>query len=341
MTVGGKTAPAFSALPPSVAVAAAGGAEAAPGQMKGGIDYSLPSWFKSSFLHFRDDVEEARKQGRHVMVFLHLDQCPYCARMLRENFVTGESRDFMQKHFDVIGINIRGGAEVTWIDGATYSERALAGKLKAFATPTIVFLDLDGNQVLQLTGYRDPRALRAALEYVQGKHYRRQPYTAYLAARDQPAAYALRSHPQFANTTNFKGYRKPLAILFEDQQCAECARFHDKTLNHPAVLAEMKKFQFVRLDTGSSQKIVAPDGKTMTPGQWASALDMSYRPAVVLFNEGREIFRVDGRLYHFHFKETLRYVSGGYYKQYDSYPSYNAARRDELLKQGVDINYAE
>jgi len=322
-------------------VAGPAGAETIPGKMKGGVNYSLPPWFKSSFLHFRDDVEEARQQGRHVMVFLHLDQCPYCARMLQENFVSGETRDFVQKHFDVIGINIRGGAEVLWIDGATYSERALAGQLKAFATPTIVFLDLDGNKLLQLTGYRDPRALRHALEYVQSKSYRSQTFTAYLAARDKPAVYTLRNHPQFATATNFKGYQKPLAILFEDRQCAECARFHDKTLNHPDVLAEMKKFQFVRLDTGSSQPIVALDGKTMTPAQWAKALDLSYRPAVVLFNEGREIFRVDGRLYHFHFKETLRYVSGGYFKRYDSYPSYNAARRDELLKQGIDINYAE
>jgi thioredoxin-related protein len=322
-------------------IAAPAGADTATGQLKGGVNYSLPSWFKSSFLHFKDDVEEARRQGRHVMVFLHLDQCPYCARMLKENFESGDTRDFMQRHFDVIAINIRGGAEVTWIDGASYSERALAGKLKVFATPTIVFLDLDGNQVLQLTGYRDPRALRAALEYVQTKRYRSQPFTAYLAARDRPALYQLRDHPQFATVTNFKGYQKPLAILFEDRQCAECARFHDKTLNHPDVLAELKNFQFVRLDTDSSQPIVALDGKTMTPAQWAKALDLSYRPAVVLFNEGREIFRVDGRLYHFHFKETLRYVSGGYYKRYEDISKYNAARRDELRKRGIDIDYAE
>jgi len=324
-----------------LAVAGSAGAETAPGKMKGGVTYSLPPWFKSSFLHFHDDVEEARQQGRHVMVFLHLDQCPYCARMLRENFVSGESREFMQKHFDVIGVDIRGGAEVVWIDGATYTERALAGKLKAFATPTLVFLDLDGSQVLQLTGYRDPRALRAALEYVQSKRYRSQPFTAYLAARGKSAVYALRDHPQFATSTNFKGYQKPLAILFEDRQCAECARFHDKTLNHPDVLAEMKKHLFVRLDTDSSQPIVTPDGKRMTPAQWAKALDLSYRPGLVLFNEGREVFRVDGRLYHFHLKETLRYVSGGYYKRYDNISKYNAARRDELLKQGIDINYAE
>jgi thioredoxin-related protein len=311
------------------------------GQMKGGVRYTLPAWFKGSFLHFQDDVDEARKLGRHVMVFLHLEECPYCDRMLKENFTSGETRDFIQKHFDVIGVNIRGDVETVWIDGKTYTERQLAGLLRAFGTPTIVFLDLDGKKLLQLTGYRDPRAFRQALDYVQTGSYGKQSFTDFVAARDKPAVYAFREHPQFVAMTNFKDYKKPLAILFEDRQCAECARFHDKTLNHPEVLAELKKFLVVRLDTDSPQPIVRPDGGSTTAAQWAKALDLSYRPAVVLFNEGREIFRVDARLYHYHFKESLRYVSGGYYKQYDSISRYNAARREELMGQGIDINYAE
>jgi hypothetical protein len=38
---------------------------------------------------------------------------------------------------------------------------------------------------------------------------------------------------------------------------------------------------------------------------------------------------------------VLRYVSGGHYKRFASIPQYNAARRAELLKQGIDIDYAE
>jgi hypothetical protein len=86
---------------------------------------------------------------------------------------------------------------------------------------------------------------------------------------------------------------------------------------------------------------VDPDGNATTPADWVKALGLSYRPATVLFNEGQEIFRVDSRLYHFHYKETLRFVSGGHYRRYDSYSQYSAARRAELLGQGIDINYAE
>lgn len=316
-------------------------AETTPGRMKGGEIYSLPSWFKPSFMDFRSEVDEARQQGRHVMAFLHLDECPYCARMLKENFVSGDNRDFMEKHFDVIGVNIQGNLEVTWIDGATYTERTLARRLGAFATPTIVFLDPDGNKVLQLVGYRDPRTLRHALEYVQGKSYGNQTFAAYLAARDQPPVYALRAHPRFTEVVDFKGYDKPLAILFEDRHCADCARFHDKTLSRLDVMEEMGKYLFVRLDSESNRQIVDLKGATTTPAQWAKDLKLSYRPAVVLFNEGREIYRIDWQLYQLHFREALRYVSGGHYKQFGSLSQYKTAYRAELLKSGVDIDFAE
>jgi thioredoxin-related protein len=317
------------------------GAQTAPGKLTGGVKYTLPPWFKLGFMDFKHDVEDARKQGKHVMAFMHLDECPYCERMLQENFVSGENQAFMRKNFDVIGINIRGDLEVAWIDGKTYSERALAQHLKVIATPTVVLLDLDGNKVLQLNGYRDPLAFRYALEYVQSNTYRKQSFAEYVAARDKPAAYTLRDHPQFARMTNFKDFRKPLAMLFEDKSCADCARFHDKTLSRPEVIAEMKKFTFVRLDTDSRQPIVDVDGRTTTAAEWAKSLGLTYRPAVVLFDEGKPVFRMDTRLYHFHFKEALRYVSGGWYKQYPVKSQYSAARREELLRQGVTIDYSE
>lgn len=317
------------------------GAQDKPGTLKGGIVYSIPSWFKPSFLDFREDVAEARRENRHVMLFLHLDECPYCARMLSESFVAGDNHTFIRDHFDVIAVNVRGAQEVKWIDGVTYTEQALSRQLKAFGTPTLVFLGHQGDVVLKLVGYRDPGALRVALDYVNDRRYANEPFANYVASRGQPAVYTLRDHPQLSAVRDFSGYRGPLAILFEDRSCTDCARFHDKTLNHPDVIAEMKPFLFVRLDTGSAEPVVGLDGRSMASAEWAEALGLTYRPAIVLFDEGREIFRMDGGLYHFHFKEALRFVSGGYYKRYPSMSSYNAARRIELRNQGIDIDYSE
>lgn len=134
-----------------------------------GTAYTLPQWFKPSFLDFRQDVAEARSRGRRVMVFAHLDNCPYCARLLEENFVSGENYDILRKHFDVIAVNVRGALDVTWTDGAAYTERTLARHLGVRGTPTLIFLGEDGSKAAQLNGYQDPRTLRTTLELVRRK----------------------------------------------------------------------------------------------------------------------------------------------------------------------------
>ncbi len=311
------------------------------GKLMGGVAHAMPGWFKTSFLNFPEDVKEAGAAGKHVLVFLRLEECPYCARMLEENFRQGPTKEFIQKNFDVIAVDIRGGGETVWVDGKEYTETALAGQLKVVATPTIVLLGMDGKPVLQLTGYRDPPALRRALDFVQSQSYRKMTFAEYLSKQDKQTVYKFRDHPQFAKPTNFKGYQKPLAILFEDQNCGECARFHEKTLNHPDVLAEMKPFLFVRLDADSNEPIVDLAGNSTTPAKWSKALGLTYRPAVALFNEGELRNLIDNRLFHYHFKERLRYVSGRHYEIYLTTPGYNAMRREELLKQGINIDYSE
>jgi thioredoxin-related protein len=107
------------------------------------------------------------------------------------------------------------------------------------------------------------------------------------------------------------------------------------------VQAELAKFKVVRLDAYSASPIVDIDGRKTTPREWARRLNIVYRPGVVFFNEGKERMRMDGMQYHYHFKELLRYVSGRHYRQHATFSSYNAARREELLQQGVVIDYSQ
>lgn len=316
-------------------------AETPPGRVTGGRAHQLPDWFKSSFLNFQDEVDEARQAGRHILVFMDLNDCPYCARTLDENFRQGENASFIQKNFDAIAVNVRGDREVTWIDQATYTEQQLAIKLKVVGTPALVFIDPDGKKVLQLNGYRTPATLRDALEYVHDKAYRNQSLADYIEKKQKAPVYTFRDHPRFEKVTDFAGYRKPLAVIFEDRNCADCDGFHSKVLNHPDVLAELKPFRVVRLDAYAETPIVDLSGKRTTPRGWAASLGLTHRPGVVLFDDGKEAGRVEGRFYHFHFKEMLRFVSGQHYERYDRFGAYLNDRQPELLRQGVDIDFGE
>jgi thioredoxin-related protein len=284
----------FTALAIALSIAGAPAtAEAAPGKMTGGVKYDMPEWFKMSFLDLKDDLNEANVHGRQIMLFLHLEECPYCARLLDENFREGAAREFIERHFDVIGIDIRGGRTVEWFDGHQYSELALAKMLKVYATPTIIFLDPEGKTALRLDGFRKRQSFRQALDYVQQKAYRQESLTSFVAKLQQ-APYRLRAEPMFRELTDFKNYRKPLAVMFEDKDCTDCDEFHDKVLTHPEVLPELSRFTVVRLDAHSEQPITDINGKRTTPKQWVEQLGLTYRPGFVLFNEGKERARVDG-----------------------------------------------
>ena len=312
-----------------------------PGRMTGGKAHVLPDWFKQSFLNFKEEAEEARKTGRHVLVFMDLNDCPYCARTLDENFHRGENMEFIRKNFDVIAVNIRGASDVLWIDGASYTEQELARILNVVGTPALVFIDPDGKKVLQLNGYRSPPTLRLALEYVHAKAYRNQSLSSYTEKKQRAPVYVFRDHPRFETLTDFAHAKKPLAVIFEDKNCADCAGFHDKVLNHPDVLAELKPFRLVRLDAYADTPITDISGRRTTPRAWAASLGMTHRPGVVLFDQGKEAARSEGRFYHYHFKEMLRFVSGGHYKHHDRFGSYLAERQSSLLRQGIDIDFSE
>ena len=322
---------------------AAGGiaAELPRGKMTGGIAYELPVWFKNSFLEVRDDAAEAGAQNRHLLLFMHLADCPYCARLLDENFRQGETKDFLQQHFDVIAIDIRGSHAVEWLDGRSYTEKELADVLKVVGTPTLLFVDEQGKVVLRLNGYRQPGAFRQALEYVHGRHYLSETLAGYVERQNAGTAHPFRLHTKSAEMTDFEGYTKPLAVIFEDKDCTDCDEVYAKVLSHPDVQPELARFTVVRLDAYSTQPIIDLDGTKTTPKDWALRLNIAYRPGVVLFNEGKERARMEGMLYRFHFKELLRYVSGRHYQEYPATNQYNAARREELLKRGEVIDYSQ
>jgi thioredoxin-related protein len=132
----------------------------------------------------------------------------------------------------------------------------------------------------------------------------------------------------------------PLAVIFEDSSCYDCAEFHDSLLTNPLVLDELKAYTVVRLDTNSTTAIIDIEGNSTTAADLARKHEMTYRPGVLIFDEGLLQRRYDSLLYSYHFKEGLRYISGGYYRTEDS-RSYSLRRREELLASGVDIDLAK
>ncbi|MCB1751263.1 MAG: thioredoxin fold domain-containing protein [Gammaproteobacteria bacterium] len=318
-------------------------APVARGKLTGGLISEHPGWFKESFLDIADDVNQATDAGKHVILFMYLDNCPYCHRMIEENFKHAPYTDFIQKNFDVIALNIKGDREIAFNAETSVSEKALASLLKVRYTPTIIFLNSDNKTVLRLNGYRSVRDFGYAIEYVQQKAYLKSTLSQYIDSRPPEKQYNFRSHPQLRQITDLQSVAaNPLAILFEDIHCDLCDLLHDGHLKSPGVRSVLENFTFVRLDALSDTPIIDPEGNKTTPREFAEKLGLNYRPGIVLYDRGREVSRIDGMLYSYHFEETLRYVGERHYEKYPkSFYEYLAVRTEQLLAEGKDVDLSK
>jgi thioredoxin-related protein len=317
-------------------------AEQARGKIVGGQVSEHPAWFKESFLDIAEDVDEAAAADRHLMLFLHLNGCPYCYKMVEENIKHAPYTDFIRERFDVIALNIRGDREVAFNEDISLTEKQLAERLRVVYTPTVIFLDHDNRVVARVNGYRSVEDFRHVLDYVDDKAYLDSTLADYIDRRKRPQ-YAFREHPQLVETRDLSAADgRPVAVLFEDHACGACDALHDGHLADPAVREILDRYLFVRLDALSEEPIVDPAGKPTTPRRMAADLGLTYRPGLVLFDDGAEIMRIESLLYRYHFTEILRYVGERLYWQYpDSFYDYLDARTAELLAAGQDVNLGE
>ncbi len=303
-----------------------------------------PAWFKNSFLDLREDVAEAAAEGKRVMLYFYQDGCPYCAKLLRDNFGQRHIADKARKHFDVIAINMWGDREVTDLEGKTLTEKAFAARMRVMFTPTILMLDEQGREVLRINGYYHPAKFEAALDYVS-RHLENK-----LSFRDYYAKQApvktsgkLHDEPFFIkppwNLQKLVKADKPLLVMFEQKQCRTCDEYHRDIFQRLETRQQLDRFNIVRLDMWANTKLIDTDGRPTTARQLAKRLDVKYAPSLVFFDrQGKEVFRTEAYLKAFHLQSVLDYVASGAYQTEASFQRFIARRADRLEAQGVHID---
>jgi len=315
------------------------------GRLLGVAEAVIPDWFKESFLDFREDAAEAAETGKHMLIFADLKGCPYCAQMLKDNFVASEAqggnKEFIQKNFDSIHIDIKGSREIAFNETMEVSEKNLAKALNVYFTPTLLFMDAKNKVVARVNGYRSPREFRQVLNYVKEKAYLKTDLPTYRTEHLTDSVYTLLDHDGFTKITDFHKASKtdkPLAVLFEDKTCDECNRFHKEILDLKETKELMKPFNFVRLDALSSEKIIDPQGNETTAGEWLKKENISYRPALLVFIKGEEKARLTGLIKSFHFQQLLSYFGLKKYNEYEDFIAYGEEYSKKILESGKDID---
>jgi len=302
-----------------------------------------PAWFSESLLELREDVAEAAKQGKRVMLYFGQDGCPYCKQLMEVNFRQAAIAAKARKNLVALAINIWGDREVIWTDGETTSEKRLAAKLKVQFTPTLLFLDEQGGVALRMNGYYPPHEFDAALDYVAGRMEKKVAFAEYLKSKPRPSARASLNPESFFLPAPHDLRRapggKPLAVVFETTHCAQCDELHGVAFKRQEVLAELARFDVVRLSFSKAETLTALDGSRTDSAAWAKALGIGYVPAIVLFDpRGREAFRTEAYLRPFHLAGALEYVSSGAYTREPSFQRFLQGRAEAMRSRGERVD---
>lgn len=312
----------------------------------GAVEY--PSWFKNSFLDFRDDVKDATAHNKRLVLFFYQDGCPYCKKLVDINLAQKNIADTLRSRFDVITVNLWGDREVTDIDGAHMIEKQFAEKMKVMYTPTILFFDEQAKVVLRVNGYYEPHKFLAALNYVAGKHEKEGSFRDYFAKLNPPPpSGALHAQPFFRppphTLTRVKKLgAKPLLVLFEQQQCPACDELHNDVLKRKETLEQIARFDVVQLDMWSKTPVTTPDGRATSASAWAKELDVKYAPSLLFFDaSGKEVIRTEGYLKSFHNQSVMDYVASSAYQSEPSFQRYIEWRAEKLREKGATINIME
>lgn len=316
------------------------------GKFLGAKDTTMPSWFSDSFLDIQEDIETLASENKRLILFVHQANCPYCNLFVTKNLADNTMKNKIINYFGVTDINMFGDREVTDIDGTTLTEKEFARKYNVQFTPTFMFFNEKGKQILRLNGYKTIKQFNLALGYVRNKRERLMTYQQYLE-QDKISTHGtnLIAEPDlFKDSKNFMKDKtsKNFAVFFESRECTQCEKLHDYTLKNKTTRELLKKLDLFQVDMNSTKSIVNSQNLVTKVKDWTTELNITNTPTIVFFDEkGEEIIRIDSAFKDFHFQSIIDYVVSDSFKEEKEFQRYLTKRANAIREKGIDVNIWE
>ena len=132
---------------------------------------------------------------------------------------------------------------------------------------------------------------------------------------------------------------KPLLILFEQKKCSDCDEMHKEAFMRKGTRQQLDKFNVVRIDIWSKDKMIDPSGKATTMKEFSKTLNVQHVPSMVFFDgKKKEVFRTEAYFKSFHIQSVMDYVSSGEYKTEPSLQRFIQRRAEKLEAKGIHVD---
>ncbi len=312
--------------------------------------YEKPGWFKDSFLELDDDLKDANENNRQIILYFHQDGCPYCKKLLDDNFSDKGIVEKISQNFDLLEINMWGDKTVTLISGEETTEKEFAKQMKVMFTPTLIVLDKNGQAQLRMNGYYAPDKFSAALDFVLAQTGKAQEKIktseALLKVPKEKFISRANDLESLINTS-----KKPVMILFEQSNCSECDELHGDIFRRLPVYKQLQQFTIAQVDINSEETIIAPDGNKLNQKSLAESLNIQYTPSLLFYesggsnnkskvkkSDGMPIFRSEAYLKSFHVQAVFDYILSQSYLTETEFQRFVQRRADKMAADGIEVD---
>ena len=118
------------------------------------------------------EIEDARDEGKRLVVMFEQEACPWCLKMRERVFSEPRVAAYFSRHFVMLQSDIRGDLEMVAPDGEAMTQKEFARRQRVRATPVFLFFDLEGKGVVRVTGFQDSDTFLATGRYVVDEIYK-------------------------------------------------------------------------------------------------------------------------------------------------------------------------
>ncbi len=111
------------------------------------------SFFALNTGDLKAELADARAEGRTgMLLYFEQEGCPGCRHMKQNVLNRKDVQEYYGRHFVSLAVDIYGSVPLRGFSGRESTEKAYAQNVRIRATPTFVFHDLAGAEIVRIVG---------------------------------------------------------------------------------------------------------------------------------------------------------------------------------------------
>ncbi len=142
---------------------------------------AMTHFFDANTGDLKAELADARAAGKKAMLLMYEQEgCPACLHMKQNVLNRSDVQAIYRKHFTSFTIDRFGAIPLKDFNGRDITEKAFADAAHVRATPTFTFHDMNGTEVVRITGaVRDVAEFKQLAEFVASGAYKNHSFAEY------------------------------------------------------------------------------------------------------------------------------------------------------------------